>query len=123
MEKAVIFIFGALCYSSIEIMWRGYTHWTMYVVGGMCTLLIFCTCQYFIDYSLLFKTIFCGLSITIIEFLSGIIINLYLNWNVWNYSKQPFNLLGQICLGYSLIWFAISIPIILFFDYLQAKMY
>ena len=40
MEYAGIFMTGAVLYSLIEILWRGRTHWTMAVTGGLCLLLI-----------------------------------------------------------------------------------
>ena len=38
--------------------------------------------------------------VTGIEFVSGCIVNLWLGWNVWDYSHLPLNLLGQICLPF-----------------------
>lgn len=31
-----LFVVGGLLYAVIEILWRGYTHWTMAILGGMC---------------------------------------------------------------------------------------
>ena len=48
--------------------------------------------------------------ITTVEFVAGCIVNLRLHWQVWDYSSLPFNLLGQICPRFILMWFALSIP-------------
>lgn len=48
--------------------------------------------------------------ITGVEFLSGCVLNLWLRWAVWDYSRLPGNLLGQICLPYSLMWCLLAIP-------------
>lgn len=54
----------------------------------------------------LFKKCLLGtVLITAVEFIFGIIFNTGLNMNVWNYENVPFNLLGQICLPYSILWF------------------
>ena len=29
-------VIGSIVYMSLEILWRGYTHWTMGVLGGIC---------------------------------------------------------------------------------------
>ena len=37
-----IFLLGAATYPTLEIFWRGHTHWTMGIVGGACFL---CICK------------------------------------------------------------------------------
>ena len=61
--------------------------------------------------------------ITIIEFISGIILNLLLNLHVWDYSNMPFNILGQICLPFTILWFFISLLAILLDDWLRYKLF
>jgi uncharacterized membrane protein len=48
--------------------------------------------------------------ITSFEFTVGVIVNIILCWNVWDYSAMPMNILGQICLPFSALWFFICIP-------------
>jgi hypothetical protein len=36
------FLLGAATYPTLEILWRGHTHWTMGVVGGACFV---CICK------------------------------------------------------------------------------
>lgn len=50
--------------------------------------------------------------ITGVEFIFGVVVNLWQKWNVWDYSNLKFNLLGQICPLYSGLWFLLSIPIV-----------
>lgn len=45
--------------------------------------------------------------ITAAEFATGLVVNLLLGWQVWDYSAEPANLLGQICLRYSFYWFCL----------------
>ena len=51
------------------------------------------------------------------EFISGCILNLWLGLGIWDYSNMPFNLLGQICLPFSLLWVILSACAIVIDDY------
>ena len=57
--------------------------------------------------------------ITGLEFVTGCIVNLWLGWNVWDYSNVPLNVFGQICLPYILLWAPISLAGIILDDYLR----
>jgi uncharacterized membrane protein len=59
--------------------------------------------------SILLKASVCALGITAIELVFGLIFNLWLGMNVWDYSDMPFNLLGQICPSFTLLWVGIAI--------------
>lgn len=37
----VVFLIGGVTYAMIEIMWRGNTHWTMVLLGGLCFLTLY----------------------------------------------------------------------------------
>ena len=52
----------------------------------------------------------CAAEVTTVEYLTGLLVNLRLGWNVWDYSTRPLNVLGQICPEYTLLWFLLSIP-------------
>lgn len=57
--------------------------------------------------------------ITTLEFVCGCIVNLWLGWNVWDYSNMPFNLLGQICLPFTVIWFFLSAVAVVLDDWIR----
>lgn len=57
--------------------------------------------------------------ITSVEFICGCIVNLLLGWNVWNYSDMPFNVLGQVCMPYMVLWFLLSGVAIILDDWLR----
>lgn len=111
---------GGLIYSLIEILYRGYTHWTMVLVGGLAFYLIGCINEY-IEWDMpLYRQMLIGSTIiTTLEFIAGIIVNIILGWNVWDYSNVPFNILGQICIPFCIIWFFLSLPAIVLDDYLR----
>ena len=54
-----------------------------------------------------------------LEFLTGCIVNLALGWHVWDYSGMPGNVLGQICLPYSLLWILVAVAAIILDDWLR----
>lgn len=111
---------GGLIYSIIEILYRGYTHWTMVLVGGMAFYLIGCINEHIKWDMPLYRQMAIGTAIiTVLEFMAGIIVNIILGWDVWDYSNVPLNILGQICLPFCIIWFFLSLPAIIADDYLR----
>lgn len=121
MEQLFVFFAGASGYVLIELLWRGYSHWTMFLTGGICFLALYNVFNAFKDLSMPLKALLGSLIITMIEFIVGVIVNIILGWNVWDYSNVPFNLLGQVCLPYSFLWFAVSIPLIYFSNFLKSQ--
>lgn len=119
MKKMIVFTVGAVGYPFIEIMWRGFSHWTMEIAGGICFLIIYILDEKTNGASLLKKCTMGACVITAAELGIGLIVNKLLNWNVWNYSDMPFNLFGQICLPYMLLWFLLVIPLIYLCHILQ----
>lgn len=100
----IIFNFSGLCYISIEMLWRGHTHYTMFFTGGLCFLILY---KIYNRYNKLkfFQKYMIGASvITSVEFIVGCIVNLIFNMKVWNYSNMPLNVYGQVCLIYSVLW-------------------
>lgn len=118
-----LFLTGGICYFGIEMLVRGYSHWTMVVVGGICFVLIGLLNEQTPKMPLLKQMFYSAILITIIEFLSGCILNLWLKLDIWDYSKNTFNLLGQICLSHTIYWFFLSVVGILLDDYLRCKIF
>lgn len=111
---------GGLMYLEIEMLFRGRTHWTMFIVGGICFYLVGLVNEVIPWEMPIWQQCLIGaLIITFVEFISGCIINLLLGWSVWNYSDMPFNVLGQICLLFSALWYFLSVPAIILDDYLR----
>lgn len=50
--------------------------------------------------------------ITIVELFTGIIVNLWMHWHVWDYSSQWMNFLGQVCPLFSFFWFVLTFPLL-----------
>lgn len=110
IKNLILFVIGGLIYNLIEIIYRGNTHWTMFIVGGLCFLCVGWINKFLPwDLALWKQMLIGGTVITAIEFLSGCIINILLGWNVWDYSHVPLNILGQICLPFFFAWVGLSL--------------
>ena len=109
-ELPLVFIFGGSVNMLLEITWRGFTHWSMGICGGICFLGIYIFEILQSDCHISQKCLFGSFFITINEFITGCIVNLLLNWNVWDYSEYIFNIKGQVCMLYSILWFLLCIP-------------
>lgn len=40
LERASLFLLGGGAYAALELAWRGTTHWTMFLTGGVCLCLL-----------------------------------------------------------------------------------
>lgn len=107
---AAVAIFGGLYYVCLELLWRGYSHWTMIAVGGAAILCMYAVFDENIRIPGAVKCLISAAAVCFIEFVSGCIINLWLGFAVWDYSTQSLNLLGQVCPLFFCVWFILSIP-------------
>lgn len=115
------FLFGALGYPMIEIFWRGYTHPTMALAGGTCAVALYRLNRALARGWLPLRMLASGAAITLIELLFGVVCNLWLGLAVWDYSRVPLQLMGQICLPYCLLWCLLSLPFCLFCGHRAAR--
>jgi len=123
-DLILIFIMGAL-YMVLEGLWRGWTNISMLVVGGLCAFLIGRLNEYQTFYNRnMWQQCLIGTLITlIIEFVSGLILNIWLGFYIWDYSNTFGNICGQICLPYALLWFILMPLAIYTDDYLRCKLF
>lgn len=119
IKNMILFVIFGLLYCGLEILWRGYTHPSMFIVGGISCLLVGLINEITPNMPMWLQCLLSAIIITIIEFLSGCILNLWLNLGVWNYTNMPFNLLGQVCLPFSMAWFFLSYIAIKLDDWLR----
>ena len=109
LERFTVYLLGAFGYGGLELLWRGRTHWSMLLLGGLCFLLMYCI-DTEMHAALWQKWLLSAVVVTTLEFLCGCLVNLRLGWNVWDYSGMRGSLLGQICPRYFLLWLLLSIP-------------
>lgn len=100
---ALVFFIGGVGYMGLETLFRGRTHWSMGLAGGLCAMLLYLI---FASVSLsVWAAYLIGAAvISAVELAFGLLFNVRLKLNVWDYSFVPFNFMGQICLRFSLVW-------------------
>ena len=125
IKALTLFAIGAAVYWAVEFSWRSLVntlpvHWTMPVLGG-CLFLVLGGLNEYLPWEMpLVKQALIGMAtITMAELIAGIILNIWLGLAVWDYSHLPFNLLGQICLGFTLAWVPLSVVAIVLDDWVR----
>ncbi|MBS6876084.1 MAG: hypothetical protein KH214_03140 [Ruminococcus sp.] len=115
---------GGLLYCLFELFFRGHTHWTMFAVGGFCFVMCGLLNEH-IGWDMPFplQMLIGCLIITGTELIAGIVLNMWLGLNIWDYSNMPLNLWGQICLPFSCLWFFLSGVAIVLDDELRYNMF
>lgn len=120
----ILGIIGGAIYVLLEMLWRGFSHWTMFLLGAVCFILIGLVNEVFEWDTPLLLQMLCGCAIiTALEFVTGCIVNLWLGWDVWDYSELPFNLWGQISLFSSIVWVGLSLVGIVLDDFIRWKFF
>lgn len=111
IKALVLFLAGGTAYGIIELLWRGYTHWSMLLTGGVCFLIMYNVYTKHTQINIFRRFAYGSLIITAVEFTLGLILNYHLKMHIWDYSNLHFNILGQISLLYSILWGLLSIPV------------
>lgn len=107
--EIIVFVLGAASYAMIEVLFRGHTHWTMVLTGGACVLTLYYLQDWLLGMPLVLGALAGAVIITFYELCVGVIVNLKLGWNVWDYSQMPCNVLGQICPTFTAMWFGLCL--------------
>ena len=124
LKTAFLLVVGGLIYILIELLWRGHTHISMFVLGGICFVAIGLINEIFPwDFGFLWQSMIGAVVVTVLEFITGLVVNVWLGLNVWDYSDMPLNILGQICLPFSIAWIALSAIAIVLDDYLRCWLF
>lgn len=107
IRKIILFFLCGSIYYGIELMYRGWSHSSMFILAGILGVLCIDTPNnifgYDLDYSIqvLISTILC----TFGEGITGLIVNVKMGLNVWNYNGIPFTFFwGQCNLYYACAW-------------------
>ena len=134
LKNFMIYCVGFTLYQTMEGLFKMFfSHhaesFTMGILGGLSILLIG-GLNRFKKYQppIPLQMIIGGLIITLLEFVTGCIFNLWLlpmlgKPIIWDYSNIPGNILGQICPQFTIIWMFLSIIAIFVDDYLRWKVY
>lgn len=112
LKAVIVFVIGFVGYGVIEILFRGYTHWSMLLTGGACLLTLYYLNFQYKNAPLVLKALGGAIVITLYEFTVGVIVNLLFHFNVWDYSALPLDVLGQICPLFTFLWFLLCLALL-----------
>lgn len=92
LRATVIFMVSGFIYGSCEFIFRQYTHWSMFALAGVCG--VFCVDAinniYSFELGYLKQIAISTALCTFAEGICGLIVNVWLGWNVWDYSNLEF---------------------------------
>lgn len=122
----LLWTWGGAVYFLMEVAWKTFRgeperiSWTMLVVAMLLTIPVEragaelpWTCPLWL------QALACAALATVTELLAGLIINVWLDLGVWDYSQLPGNLWGQICPQFFLLWWALCFVFIPIFDWMR----
>lgn len=119
---ALFLIYGSIYYT-LEVLYRGYSHISMFILSGVLGVAIGLINEITPKINIWLETLIGTIIATIGEGVTGIIVNIILHLNVWDYSNLPFTFFyGQCNLIFCLIWFILTYIVIKLDDYLRSLM-
>ena len=121
----LIFCISGFIYIMLELLWRGHTHWTMFICAGLCGLVMAHINNNLLDFNTDFRiqVLVSALCCTGMEFLFGIIFNR--DFTIWDYRNTwgTIHCLGdQINLIFFGVWIIISFFGLPFLDWIQWRL-
>ena len=119
-KAAILASIGGAVYVCLELLFRGRSHWTMAVLGGVLFLIIGSFNEILPwEMPLLLQAVLGAMVVTMAELAAGILLNRWLGLGIWDYSNMPFNLWGQICLPFSVLWVFLAGIAVVLVDWLR----
>ena len=97
----------------LELLWRGWSHGSMFVAGGSAFLLLGRLEQLRPQLPVPLRALTGALVITLVEYTAGLLFNR--QYTIWDYRSQPLNLHGQICLPFTLLWIPVALGAMLLY--------
>lgn len=120
----ILGLIGGALYAGIELLWRGHTHWTMAVLGGVLFVLLGGINEVLPwDMPLEIQGIIGAGIVTAAELVAGLVLNRWLGLGIWDYGNLPGNVLGQICPQFTAAWLGLSIVAIVLDDWIRWRLW
>ena len=120
IRKPLIFLTGGAAYVALELLWRGRSHSSMFLAGGLSLLLIGHLEEVKPRLPLPLRTLTGAGIITMVELGMGLLVNR--NYTVWDYRDRPWNLWGQICPLFTVLWIPIAFAAIFLYRVLNRQL-
>ena len=105
----------------LEFLWRGRSHGSMFLLGGLCFLLVGGGASKFQKIPIPVRPLLGAAVITGLELVTGWLVNR--DHSVWDYRDQLYQLDGQICLAFSLLWVPVSLMAMELYAVTQKKLH
>ena len=119
-----LWLWGGFVYYCIELLYRGYSHPSMFITGGVAFLVVGGLNNYIPWWlGFVWQCVIGGIAITFIELIAGLIVNIWLGLGVWDYSDLRFNLWGQVVPIFTLAWMVLCVIAIWLDDLLRWKLF
>ncbi|HIW84211.1 MAG TPA: hypothetical protein H9873_07810 [Candidatus Dorea gallistercoris] len=123
-EYLFLWAVGGSLYYGFELFFRGYSHWSMFVLGGICFVFFDIQGKMLKWQDPMWRQVLrCVVFVTSMEFITGIIVNKWCHLNVWDYTGLPFHIFGQICLPFMIIFSGLCAIGIVLSGYLSYWLY
>ena len=119
-KNTALFLIGGSGYVGLELLWRGRSHVSMFLAGGVCFLLLGRLNRIRPRLPLLLRGTVGAAIITTVELAAGLLANR--DHAVWDYRGMPANFLGQICLPFSLLWIPLSLSAMALYELLDRQL-
>lgn len=115
--------FSGTIYTSLEVFFRGYTHWTMYWLAFVVGIFIFLVNNtlFEFDTDFLIQVFSCAGFATLMELIFGLIFNQ--DHSIWDYTGMFLNYKGQICLLFTIIWIIICGLSLILLDWIDWRIF
>jgi uncharacterized membrane protein len=108
LKYLTLFLVGGAFYYALEVLFRGYSFLAMAGCGGLCFIICGVLNEKDRCMPLVLQMAIAAFGITAIEFVFGLVLNVWLDLGMWDYSNMPGNILGQICPQFMVLWFFLS---------------
>ena len=119
LRKCILFYLGGSAYFILELLWRGRSHGSMFLLGGTCFLLIGTLSRKLRRLTLSMQLLLSAGVVTFLELLTGLLVNR--SYQVWDYRDQPLNFMGQICPLFTALWVPVSFAAICLYGFLEKR--
>ena len=116
----LLFYLGGMVYTALELLWRGYSHSSMFVLGGLCFVLIGQLGRRKPKLPLVARTVVVACIVTVLELGCGLLVNR--DYHVWDYRQLPLNYRGQICLPFFLLWLPLTMVAAVLYERLETRL-
>ena len=119
-KNCLLFYTGDAAYLSLELLYRGRSHGSMFLAGGVCFLLIGHLNRVEPPLPLHLRALVGAGIVTMVELGAGMAVNR--DYQIWDYRDQPLNFMGQICPLFSALWIPLSLVAAVLFRQMERRL-